>query len=78
MTLEEMRELRKLLQKRAEDFSSKKDDRVKALLDNPEDNNIQRQLHFIHEYEKQISAAYELSLEVKFDIEDITGEEEIL
>lgn len=76
MTVEEMRTLRKMLVRRIEDYEARKEERIKKLLADPTDRNIEVQLTLIHEDEKHIEEIWAVSRELKFDIEDITGEVE--
>ena len=76
MTVEEMRTLKDMLMKRMENFTERKEARVKKLLADPNDRNIETQLCLIHEDEKRIDECWNVIRELKFDIEDITGEPE--
>ena len=77
MTVEELRTLKEMLEKRMTDFTSRKEERVKKILADPTDRNISIQLDLIHEYEKNIDKVWDVIREIKFDIEDITGEPEV-
>lgn len=76
MSLEELRALKEMLQKRMEDFTARKEERVKKLLADPADKNIENQLYLIHDLENHIDEVWAVIREIKFDIEDITGEPE--
>lgn len=76
MTLEEMRTLKDMLMKRMEVFTERKEEHVQKLLADPNDRNINHQLYFIHNAEKHIDEIWAVIQELKFDIEDITGEPE--
>lgn len=77
MTVEELRSLKEMLEKRLVDFTKRKDERVQKMLADPTDRNISIQLDLIHEYEKNIDKVWDVIREVTFDIEDITGEPEV-
>lgn len=77
MTVEELRSLKEMLEKRLVDFTKRKDERIQKMLADPTDRNISIQLDLIHEYEKNIDKVWDVIREVKFDIEDITGEPEV-
>lgn len=76
MTVEELRTLANMLTKRMEDFTERKEMRIQKLLADPNDRNIATQLCLIHEDEKHIDEIWAVMREIKFDIEDITGEPE--
>lgn len=76
MTVEEMRQLNEMLTKRLEDFTARKEERVAKLLANPADKNIENQLYLIHDLENKADDVWKVIRELKFDIEDITGEPE--
>lgn len=77
MTVEELRSLKEMLEKRMVDFTKRKDESVQKMLADPTDRNISVQLDLIHEYEKNIDKVWDVIREIKFDIEDITGEPEV-
>lgn len=77
MTVEELRSLKEMLEKRLVDFTKRKDERVQKMLADPTDRNISIQLDLIHEYEKNIDKVWDVIREITFDIEDITGEPEV-
>lgn len=76
MTVEELRTLATMLGRRMEDFTARKEDRIQKLLADPNDRNIEKQLMFIHDAEANIDLIWKVMREIKFDIEDITGEPE--
>lgn len=76
MTVEEMRLARNLLTKRMEEHTANKEARIKKLLADPTDRNIENQICLIHEEEKRIDEIWEVMRDLKFAIEDITGEPE--
>lgn len=76
MTVEEMRTLNEMLTKRMEDVTTRKDKRVQKMLADSTDRNISVQLHLIHDDEKILDTLWSVIREIKFDIEDITGEPE--
>ena len=76
MTVKELRTLAIMLERRMEDFTTRKEARVQKLLADPTDRNIENQLCLIHEDEKNIDLIWKVMREIKFDIEDITGEPE--
>lgn len=76
MTVKDLRTLADMLTTRMEDFTARKEDRVQKLLADPTDKNVEKQLTFIHEAEKNLDMLWHVMREIKFDIEDITGEPE--
>ena len=77
MTVEEMRTLNEMLTKRMEDFTTRIDDRKQKLLaDVKSDRNIATQIDLIHQEMRCIDEIWKVIREIKFDIEDITGEPE--
>ena len=76
MNVEEMRTLVEMLTRRMEDVTNRKDKRVQKMLSDPTDRNISVQLHLIHEDEKILDNIWDVIKEIRFDIEDITGEPE--
>lgn len=77
MTVEELRTLKEMLEKRLVDFTKRKDERVQKMLADPTDINISIQFDLIHAYEKNIDKVWDVIREITFDIEDITGEPEV-
>lgn len=75
MELKEMCALVNLLDKRVADYRKKVDERKQRMLSNPTDRELDTGFTLIHEWEKEIDNIHHIRLELKFDIEDITGEE---
>jgi len=75
MELKEMYALVNLLDKRIADYRKKVDERKQRMLANPTDKELETGFYFIHEWESEIDKIHHIRLELKFDIEDITGEE---
>lgn len=75
MTVEEMKDLMQLLDTRIENYRVKIEIQKEKLLENPTDKNIERSLCLIHSWESEIDNIHHIRLQLKFDIEDITGEE---
>ena len=76
MTVEEMRTLNEMLTKRMEDVTSRKEQRVKKMLGDLSERNVNVQLDLIHDDEKILDNIWAVMREIKFDIEDVTGEPE--
>ena len=76
MSVEELRSLREMLQKRLEDFTKRKEERVQKMLADPTDRNIANQLSLIHSLDIEADRVWAVMNEIKFDIEDLTGEPE--
>ena len=75
-SVETMRELREMLKARIENYELLIEARKRSILDDPSDGNLAKQLLFIHEYEKHIEEIWKVDSELRFDSEDLTGEEE--
>lgn len=75
MELKEMFTLVNLLDKRVADYRKKVDERKQKMLSNPTDKELESGFYLIHEWEKEIDKLHSVRLQLKFDIEDITGEE---
>ena len=76
MTVEELRELRKYLKLRRLDYTHAIDECKEKILKDPTDKVLDAQFSFVRAYERQLSCLARLDLDVKLDIEDLTGEEE--
>lgn len=75
-SVETMRELREMLKARIKNYELLIEARKRSVLEDPSDGNLSKQLMFIHEYEKHIEEIWRVDSELRFDIEDLTGEEE--
>lgn len=73
--VESLREMIKHLDRRLKQYESWVEIRKARILQDPT-INLDKELYFIHKYESQIDAIWQIIREAKFDIEDITGEEE--
>ena len=76
MTVEEMRTLNEMLTKRMEDITTRIDNKKQKLLTNTADRNVEIQIDLIHKEMGLIDEIWKVIREIKFDIEDITGEPE--
>lgn len=75
-TVEEMREIRKVLKIRRKALWDAQEDLEREILENPTEKLVRRNILYSQKFEDQLTAINRILQDLKFDIEDITGEVE--